>query len=82
METAMQGSPSQQGQRVLLAGTRVFMGAVFLGYLVVWILSPTNLWRKNWGLKVYKHSNPTYFGQQGMKSNSSIESKPLLTISC
>lgn len=74
MATASQGSPSQQGRRILLAGMRFLLGAIFLGYLMVWILSPTNLWLKNWNVQVDKHAKSTYFGKQGMELNS-IESK-------
>eukprot|EP00268_Persea_americana_P057078 TRINITY_DN6812_c0_g1_i2.p1 TRINITY_DN6812_c0_g1~~TRINITY_DN6812_c0_g1_i2.p1 ORF type:complete len:727 (-),score=63.26 TRINITY_DN6812_c0_g1_i2:431-2611(-) len=78
MATASQGSPSQQGRRILLAGMRFLLGAIFLGYLMVWILSPTNLWLKNWNVQVDKHAKSTYFGKQG--STLLIFSFPILFI--
>ncbi|XP_068650711.1 ferric reduction oxidase 2-like [Aristolochia californica] len=41
------------------------IGVIFLGYLMIWVLTPTNLWRMNWLLDLRAQTDSRYFGQQG-----------------
>lgn len=43
----------------------IIMGLVmilFLGYIFIWVIFPTNLYKKNWILKIRAHTMSTYFG--------------------
>ncbi|KAJ6804536.1 ferric reduction oxidase 2-like [Iris pallida] len=62
-----------------LAAIRLLIGIVFLGWLLVWIMMPTNTYRNIWIKKVRTHTNSTYFGRQG--TNLLIYAFPILFIS-
>lgn len=38
---------------------------VFVGYVFIWVILPTNLYKKDWLLKVRAKTMSTYFGTQG-----------------
>lgn len=38
---------------------------VFVGYVFIWVILPTNLYKKDWLLKVRANTMSTYFGTQG-----------------
>ncbi|XP_021748785.1 ferric reduction oxidase 2-like [Chenopodium quinoa] len=43
----------------------VVLTVVMLGYFVIWIVMPTNLYRNNWRTKMSATLTSTYFGTQG-----------------
>ncbi|KAJ0598196.1 putative ferric-chelate reductase (NADH) [Helianthus annuus] len=38
---------------------------VFIGYLFLWVITPTYVFKKKWILRVRAHTTSTYFGTQG-----------------
>lgn len=43
----------------------VVLTVVMLGYLIIWIVMPTNLYKNNWKTKMSATLTSTYFGTQG-----------------
>lgn len=48
---------------------RLLAAAVFMGYIVLWTISPTNRYREKWLPKLRADTNSTYFGTQGCQSS-------------
>ncbi|XP_023636972.1 ferric reduction oxidase 4 isoform X1 [Capsella rubella] len=44
---------------------KMLMVVLFLGWMFVWIMISTNLFKSNWTPKLAKYLNTTYFGPQG-----------------
>ncbi|KAL8119048.1 ferric reduction oxidase 2-like [Apium graveolens] len=51
---------------------------VFVGYVFIWVILPTNLYKKDWLLKVRAKTMSTYFGTQG--ATMLINTFPMLLI--
>lgn len=45
---------------------KMLMVVLFLGWIFVWIMISTNLFKSNWTPKLAKYLNTTYFGPQGI----------------
>ncbi|CAA7393175.1 unnamed protein product [Spirodela intermedia] len=58
---------------------RLLAAAVFLGYIVLWMIAPTNRYREKWQPKLRADTNSTYFGAQG--TNLLIYTSSVLFIS-
>jgi hypothetical protein len=46
--------------------------AVFVGWLMVWVLLPTKIYKQAWTPVLHSNLNSTYFGVQGCLSNFSL----------
>ncbi|KAG9452683.1 hypothetical protein H6P81_005587 [Aristolochia fimbriata] len=57
---------------------KMVVGLIFLGYSMIWLLAPTNLWRENWLLKLKVQTDSKYFGEQG--ANMLVYTFPVLLI--
>lgn len=44
---------------------RLFAAAVFLGWLMIWTVMPTNTYRNEWLPQLRAETNSTYIGRQG-----------------
>ena len=44
---------------------KVVIMVVILGYLIIWCLMPTNLYKTNWKVKMTAALSSAYFGTQG-----------------
>lgn len=49
----------------LIKAMQLLATAVFLGWLMIWIMMPTVTYTKNWSPKLRAQTNSTYFGRQG-----------------
>jgi hypothetical protein len=49
------------GREVEIA-IKVLIGVVFVGWMMIWIVLPTNVYRKNWSQKISSVTESTYFG--------------------
>ncbi|KAJ0974443.1 hypothetical protein J5N97_016408 [Dioscorea zingiberensis] len=63
---------------VVLSGLKLLMGIVFLGWLMIWVVMPTNTYRNVWSPKLRSDTNSTYFGTQG--TNILIFTFPIMLI--
>ncbi|XP_068635115.1 ferric reduction oxidase 2-like isoform X2 [Aristolochia californica] len=45
---------------------KTMLGLIFLGYLIIWVLTPTHLWCTNWVLVLHARTDTKYFGWQGV----------------
>ncbi|XP_077247410.1 ferric reduction oxidase 2-like isoform X1 [Tasmannia lanceolata] len=57
---------------------KVLLGVVSVGWLMIWIVMPTNTYKKIWLPKIRADTNSTYFGTQG--TNILIFTFPILFI--
>lgn len=58
-------SPSHVRSRANGATIMGLILIIFLGYLMIWIMMPTNVYREHWAIKIHAQTNSTYFGRQG-----------------
>ncbi|KHN26943.1 ferric reduction oxidase 2-like [Glycine soja] len=65
-ETGVKTSPSQEKYGRVQFSIRLLVLVLFLGWIFIWIMSPTNTFRQAW-LPRYKAktNNTTYFGSKG-----------------
>jgi len=68
-ETVVKRSPSQAKFHRLQIAIRLLVLLLFLGWIFIWIMSPTNTFRQIW-LPRYRAStnNTTYLGSKGLIS--------------
>lgn len=45
---------------------KMLMMVVFVGWMFVWVMLSTNLFKNKWTPKMTKYFNTTYFGPQGI----------------
>ncbi|KAH7653463.1 Ferric-chelate reductase (NADH) protein [Dioscorea alata] len=64
--------------KVVLSGMKFLMGLVFVGWLMIWVVMPTNTYRNGWSPKLRSETASTYFGTQG--TNILIYTFPILFI--
>ncbi|XP_031483417.1 ferric reduction oxidase 2-like [Nymphaea colorata] len=55
------------------------MAITFIGWLMMWIVMPTNLWRRQWRVQLRARTNSTYFGTSG--ANILVYCFPMMLIS-
>ncbi|XP_068653680.1 ferric reduction oxidase 2-like [Aristolochia californica] len=53
------------GRRVAQAAITFLIGVVFLGWMLLWVMIPTNTYTQKWQPKIRARANSTYFGAQG-----------------
>ncbi|XP_057495747.1 ferric reduction oxidase 2-like [Actinidia eriantha] len=59
-------SPSSNGGiNAIRAMIMVLVIVVFVGYLFLWLMTPTNVYRQTWLPKIRADTNSTFFGAQG-----------------
>ncbi|KAF3780021.1 Ferric reduction oxidase 4 [Nymphaea thermarum] len=58
---------------------KIVMAITFLGWLMMWIVTPTNLWRRQWRVQLRARTNSTYFGTSG--ANILVYCFPMMLIS-
>ncbi|PSS11693.1 Ferric reduction oxidase [Actinidia chinensis var. chinensis] len=59
-------SPSSNGGlNAIRAMIMVLVMVVFVGYLLLWLMTPTNVYRQKWLPKIRADANSTFFGAQG-----------------
>ncbi|KAF3441540.1 hypothetical protein FNV43_RR15454 [Rhamnella rubrinervis] len=64
--------------RTVRAALKLLLLVVFLGYVMMWIMMPTNTYWQNWQPRISSKANSTYFGSQG--ANILISIFPILFI--
>lgn len=53
--------------RILSVGIRVLVLILFVGWIFLWVMMPTNTYRKKWLPKIRQQSYySTYFGSEGL----------------
>lgn len=57
--------PSYDASLLILKATKLLLGLVFLGWLMIWIMVPTNTYRNIWTPKMRADTSSSYFGPQG-----------------
>ncbi|KAG9452682.1 hypothetical protein H6P81_005586 [Aristolochia fimbriata] len=60
------GFPSEGKMVMILRATKLLLGLTFLGYLMILVLAPTNLWCNKWVLEVHARTDTKSFGWQGV----------------
>lgn len=55
------GAPATRSAMLLLAA------AVFVGWLMMWVMLPTRTFSSTWAPTLASHTNSTYFGKQGTR---------------
>ena len=59
-------TPSHEGKKKSRHRVaRMMFLVVFLGWLMVWVLLPTKMYKQKWTPKLNSKLNSTYFGEQG-----------------
>ncbi|RWV98682.1 hypothetical protein GW17_00038453 [Ensete ventricosum] len=68
MDTAAVGGfPPRNGRNgLVLKALQLLAAAVFAGWLMIWIVMPTNTYRNGWSLRIRAETDSTYFGRQGV----------------
>ncbi|RRT56354.1 hypothetical protein B296_00038643 [Ensete ventricosum] len=68
MDTAAVGGfPPRNGRKgLVLKALQLLAAAVFAGWLMIWIVMPTNTYRNGWSLRIRAETDSTYFGRQGV----------------
>ncbi|XP_044505692.1 ferric reduction oxidase 2-like [Mangifera indica] len=46
-------------------GIKLLILAIFLGYMMIWIMMPTNAFFKHWFPEIHARTDATYFGKEG-----------------
>lgn len=64
----MEKSDSFKGMKKLKLAILLFVIMVFVGYILIWIMMPTNTFYLHWLPQIQVKTNSTYFGQQGLNS--------------
>ncbi|GLT78043.1 hypothetical protein SLA2020_495920 [Shorea laevis] len=72
------GSASSEGMKYVRSALRLFLMIVFIGYIMVWIMMPTNTFYLHWLPNIHAKTDSTYFGKQG--ANMLIYTFPILFI--
>ncbi|KAL2536443.1 Ferric reduction oxidase 2 [Forsythia ovata] len=57
--------PSRNGNNPITAVILALVMTVFVGYLFIWVMTPTNVYRQIWLPDIRVKANSTYFGAQG-----------------
>ncbi|KAK8916359.1 Ferric reduction oxidase 2 [Platanthera zijinensis] len=67
--TASSSPNPSEGRRRLLLITfmKVMVGLVFLGWLTMWIMMPTQTYRNKWSPKITAATDSTFLGKQGTR---------------
>ncbi|XP_015878393.3 ferric reduction oxidase 2-like [Ziziphus jujuba] len=74
---------SHSGMKKLQSAIMLFIVMIFVGYIMIWIMMPTNTFYLQWLLEIHAKTDSTYFGEQG--GNILIYTFPILfiaTLSC
>nr|CAD1844603.1 unnamed protein product [Ananas comosus var. bracteatus] len=73
-------SPSSLDDKNLriLKWVKLLLSVVFVGWIMIWIMAPTNTYRNIWSPKLASDTDSTYFGKQG--TNILIYTFPILFI--
>ncbi|XVE64268.1 hypothetical protein DITRI_Ditri07aG0087100 [Diplodiscus trichospermus] len=51
--------------KMVRSAMKLFLALVFLGYMVLWIMTPTKLYFEHWLPEIRAKTKSTYFGRQG-----------------
>lgn len=62
----IRGTSCWLGVYALRSVIRLFVMAAFLGYIMVWIMMPTNTFWLHWLPDIHAKTDSKYFGQQGL----------------
>ncbi|XP_068649136.1 LOW QUALITY PROTEIN: ferric reduction oxidase 2-like [Aristolochia californica] len=58
--------------RVARAAIAFLIAVVFVGWMLLWVMMPTNTYKQKWQPKIRAHANSTYFGAQGANLLTSV----------
>ncbi|KAL3517196.1 hypothetical protein ACH5RR_024098 [Cinchona calisaya] len=80
MDRRVVAQRSSQGRKnnFIQAMIMALLLVVFVGYIFIWIMQPTNVFKQNWLPKIRPEANTTYFGTQG--ANFLIFTFPVLFV--
>lgn len=62
----MKKPPCQEKHRRVQSTIRVVVLVVFLGWIFIWIMSPTNTYKQIWLPQLRAKTTSTYLGTQGL----------------
>ncbi|KAK2983561.1 hypothetical protein RJ640_023095 [Escallonia rubra] len=62
---AMKRSPDYEGIKKAQLSIKVLIVVIFLGYMMVWMMMPTNTFWRHWLPDIHAKTDSTYFGSQG-----------------
>ena len=68
-------SPSQEKYSRVQFAIRLMVLVVFLGWILIWIMAPTNTYKQIWLPHLRAKMNSTYFGAQGLLFDSATYAK-------
>lgn len=60
-------SDSFKGMKKLKSAILLFLMMVFVGYILIWFMMPTNTFYLHWLPDIQLKTDSTYFGQQGFE---------------
>ncbi|GFY84165.1 ferric reduction oxidase 2 [Actinidia rufa] len=78
MDSVKTRETSREGIEIIRLAIRVLIMVIFLGYIMIWIMMPTNTFYLHWLPAIHAKVDSTYFGQEG--ANFLIYSFPILFI--
>lgn len=56
---------SYRGMKKLQSAVMLFIVIIFVGYIMIWIMMPTNTFYLHWLPEIHAKTDSTYFGEQG-----------------
>ncbi|KAF5731171.1 hypothetical protein HS088_TW19G00776 [Tripterygium wilfordii] len=78
MGSAGTETASYEATKTIRLAIRLLVLLVLIGYIMIWVLKPTNLFFLHWEPQILAKTNSTYFGEQG--ANTVIYTFPILFI--
>ncbi|KAI8564867.1 hypothetical protein RHMOL_Rhmol03G0216100 [Rhododendron molle] len=78
MDSVERRETPDEGIKTIRFGIRLLIMVIFLGYIMIWVMMPTNTFWQHWLPDIQDKVNSTYFGQQG--TNFLIYTFPILFV--
>lgn len=69
------GSSSQEKYGKVQLAIRMLVLVLFLGWIFIWIMTPTKTYKQTWKPQLLAKTSSTYFGVQGLFFDSTIYAK-------
>ncbi|KAL7583087.1 hypothetical protein Lser_V15G43873 [Lactuca serriola] len=79
METNIQSLDHTRTNKMIQLTIKVMVITIFLGYIMIWVMMPTNTFWLHWLPRIHSATNSSYFGQQ-QGGNILIYTTPILLI--
>ncbi|KAG5558642.1 hypothetical protein RHGRI_008553 [Rhododendron griersonianum] len=78
MDSVERRETPDEGIKAIRLGIRLLIMVIFLGYIMIWVMMPTNTFWQHWLPDIQDKVNSTYFGRQG--TNFLIYTFPILFV--